>query len=234
MLLAQRLCRHLATLALGLVALAAPAKAFAQDDTKAAGQAESGFALEASLGARYGVIATGGVGTTGAEFGNGLQTGLFAGYKSGRIVIGVGLEFTNTSASATTTVTVPPLGSATTTTSGSDSNFLIGPEFQFALLRSPDSRVELIADLSLHFGHEFQTVSVSPPPPPNNTPTDSNFLLSYAIAPGVRFWAHPHLALQAVAGFGGDAFFDLPVNNDPTNNHSEHGIFASFGALGVF
>ena len=37
-------------------ALAAPAQAFAQDDK---GQVESGFALEASLGGRFGVIAAG-------------------------------------------------------------------------------------------------------------------------------------------------------------------------------
>ncbi len=218
-----RRLRHLGAAALGMTVLGAPALAFAEE-----GQTESGFALEATLGARYGIFASGG----GASiYGTGLQTGLFGGYKSGRIVVGLGLEFSNSTSS-----TAAMQGTQTVTTTTSDSNFLIGPEVQAALLRTSDGRVELIGDFSLHFGHEFQSTSVSPPPTVTvNVATDSNFLLSYAVAPGVRFWAHPHLAIQALAGFGGDAYFDLPVNNDPASgNHSEHGIFASFGMLGVF
>ncbi len=226
MLLSLRTHRYVAALALGLGALAAPATALAQDDK---GQVESGFALEASLGARFGVIAAGT--GTGAAFGNSILTGLFAGYKTGRIVLGLGLEFSNVTSNTTQNTGLG--GQISTTTS--DSDFLIGPEVQFAILRSPDSRVELIGDLSLHFGHEFQSTSITPSPPPNNTPTDSNFLLTYAIGPGVRYWAHHHLALQALTGFGGAAFFDIPVNNNPaTGNASEHGILASFGAVGVF
>jgi hypothetical protein len=219
----RRTGTRLGALALGLSALCAPALAFADE-----AQVDSGFALEATLGARYGVFAT----AAGADVtGNGLQTGLFGGYKLGRIVVGLGLEFTNGTTNATQMG-----GTQTITTTTSDSRFLIGPEFQASLLRTADGKVELIGDLALHFGHEFQSISVTPQPPVTvNVATDSNFLLSYAVGPGVRFWAHPHLALQALAGFGGEAYFDLPVNNNPaTGNHSEHGIFSSFGLLGVF
>jgi len=219
----RRARSRLGALALGLTVLGAPALAFAEE-----GQADSGFALEASLGARFGVVATGGGATVD---GTTLQTGLFGGYKFGRLVLGLGLEFANVTSSTAATVV-----NQTITTTTSDSSFLIGPELQAALLRTADGRVELIGDLSLHFGHQFHSVSISPTPAvTNNTPTDSNFLLSYAVAPGVRYWAHPHLALQALAGFGGQAYFDLPVNNNPANgNNSQHGIFSSFGLLGVF
>jgi hypothetical protein len=229
MLLGMRIYRYVAALALGLGALAAPAQAFAEDDTK--GQTESGFALEASIGARFGVIAAGE--GAGALVGNSPQTGLFAGYKSGRIILGLGLDFINTTSN--TTVKTGIGNNMTLSTTTSDSDFLIGPEFQFAILQSPDKRVELIGDLSLHFGHQFHSVSVSPTPPPDNAQTDSNFLLNYAIGPGVRFWPHHHLAIQALTGFGGQAFFDLPVNGNPaTGNNSQHGILASFGLIGVF
>jgi hypothetical protein len=47
---------------------------------------------------------------------------------------------------------------------------------------------ELIGDLALHFGHRFSSVSVSPAPLVTvNAPSDSNFLLSYRLGPGVRF-----------------------------------------------
>jgi hypothetical protein len=50
----------------------------------------------------------------------------------------------------------------------------------------------------------------------------------------VRFWAHRHFALQAVTGFAGEAYFDLPVNPPAMGNNSVHSIYATIGALGVF
>jgi hypothetical protein len=224
----------LAALALGLLALGAPAPAFAQDAPK-----ENGFALNASLGARFSVLALGGAGVGAVTIGlPTFQAGLMAGYKVDRIVIGLGIEFSNTTSNTTNQSPVPPVTTTSTTTS--NSTFLIGPELQAALVRSADRRVELIADASIHFGHAFQNVSVTitPPPPPvtgPSGPTESNFLLSYAIGPGVRYWPHQHFALQAITGFGGQAYFDLPVNGNPaTGNNSQHGIFTTFGALGVF
>jgi hypothetical protein len=59
--------------------------------------------------------------------------------------------------------------------------------------------------------------------------------LSYQLGPGVRYWAHPHFAVQGLTGFGGEAIFDLPPSGAMSSGASSaHGIFASFGLLGVF
>jgi hypothetical protein len=231
-------------LALGASALGASAPALAQES----GQIDRGFTIMGTFGGRMATVATGGGGGGGNQpsvYGSGLLTGLFLGYKAGRVLIGAGLEFSNDTHNTTQcrggtgvcgSATNPELSVTT-----SNSNFLIGPDFEFAIVRSADQRVELIGDAAIHFGHAFATatttVTPSPPPPPAGPsgPTESNFLLSYRIAPGVRFWAHRHFAIQAVTGFGGQAYFDLPVPNVPANgNNSQHGIFATFGALGTF
>ena len=221
--------RRLAALALGASALGLPATALADD-----AQAESGFAVMANLGAHYYGFATAGGGTGGADLML-PEVGMTLGFKAGRILIGVGLDFGNSTSNDTHVA-----GNVTTSTTTRHSNFLIGPDFQIAILRSPDSRVELVGAAALHLGHQFDstTISISPPPPPvivPGGPTPSNLLLSYKIGPAVRFWAHKHFAIQATTGFGGQAWFDLPVSPAPaTGDNSQHGIFASFGALGVF
>jgi hypothetical protein len=230
--------RRLLAVALGVAALA--------DDA----QADSGFALQGNLGVRMTTVVTGGLGTGGREqssvYGTQLITEMAFGYKVSRVYIGLGLEFSNNTTNQTNCLNVAAGTCGTTTnpetsTTVSSSNLLLGPDFQIAILRSPDQRVELIGDAALHFGHQFQSVSVTVTPSPGGGgggatgPTESNFLLSYRIGPGVRFWAHKHFAIQATTGFGGQAFFDIPIPNVPaTGNNSDHGIYANFGAMGVF
>jgi hypothetical protein len=203
-----------------LATLAAPSRALADD-----AQVESGFALQANLAVRSSVLSTvsGGMGNT-TSIGlpdNGIQTQLFGGYKTGRLLIGLGLEFQNGTANTSTSV-----GTTTTSTSSSTSAFLIGPEAQFALLRSGDNRVELVGDLALHFGHLFL---------PNVNDGSSNFLLTYQLGPGVRFWAHKHFALVGLTGFAGELYHYIPPSGaNVTADISSHGIFGSFGMLGVF
>jgi hypothetical protein len=213
--------------AVGLATLGGSSAALAQEQA----QAESGFALQASLSARVFTVAVAGAGAGAALSVPELGAGLSAGYKVGRIYIGLGLEFDNSTTSHSQTI----LG-MTTSTSTSLSDFLIGPDFQFAIVRSADQRVELIGDLALHFGHQFQSVTMTPAPPPvpNPPPTNSNLLISYRLGPGIRFWAHRHFALQATTGFAGIAFIDLPAANNPANNSSSHSIYTAFGAMGVF
>jgi len=75
--------RYLAALALGLAALEAASPARADD-----AQVESGFTLESSLGGKVGLL---NVGVMGPPY-NGLDVGLFAGYKVGRFIFGLGLD----------------------------------------------------------------------------------------------------------------------------------------------
>jgi hypothetical protein len=206
--------RSLATLALGLATLGRPAPASADE-----AQAESGFALESTLGGKTTLLTTGLMGAATAPA-NGLDVGLLAGYKLGRFLFGLGLDFSNLT-------TAPPAPAQ----SASASSFLIGPEISAAIVRSGDNRVELVGDLALHFGHLF----VPTGPNPLNLPTASNFLLNYQVGPGVRFWAHKHFALQALTGFAGELFHDIPpARQAGTGDTSVHGIFASFGMIGVF
>jgi hypothetical protein len=218
--------RHCVALLLGAAALTVPALASAQEGGGPA-QVDSGFALQANLGARDYFLGATGTGLPSVAL---PTVGLTAGYKFGRILLGLGLEFSNTTSNVTMGT-----GAAQVSQTTSDSNFLIGPDVEAALVRTADGRVELLGHLSLHFGHQFHDVSTTPAPPANNNPTDSNFLLSYVVAPGLRYWVHSHFAVQAVTGFGGQAFFDIPVKNNPaTGNNSQHGISSSFGLLGVF
>jgi hypothetical protein len=217
--------RRLVALALGCAALGAPAAVLAQD-----AQVEAGFALAANLQARVATVAVtggGGVALTVPE----LSPGLIIGFKTGRVVIGLGLEFDNFTTTQSQTV-----GGVTASVTNSNSDFLIGPDFQIAIVRSADQRVELIGDLALHLGHQFitQSMTPAPPPPPNPPPTNSNLLISYRLGPGVRFWAHRHFALQAATGFAGLAYKDLPAGNNAANDSSSHSIYTSIGALGVF
>jgi hypothetical protein len=210
--------RYAGALALALSALCAPAPASAQE-----AQIENGFALQVDLGARVNLLNLAAGGGNMVPTFSTIDTQLFAGGKLGRLVVGLGLEFFNGTQKTTT-------GNMSMT--DSTSAFLIGPELQFALLRTADSRVELIGDVALHFGHLFL-----PNLPPNSP---SNFLLSYQIGPGVRFWAHRHFALQGITGFAGELVHTIPPANPPplgmttTSDTSGHGILGQFGMLGVF
>lgn len=225
--------RGLAAGALGAAALLAPAAALADD-----AQVESGFVLQTNLGLRANILnvtspSLNGNGTNAVGLpANNFDAQLFGGYKMGRVIIGLGIEFMNMTEHAGATV-AGTNESATATHSA----FLIGPEVMFAILRSPDNRVELFGDLALHFGHEFADVSTTPAQPATNAPTPSNFLLTYQLGPGVRFWAHKHFAIQGTTGFAGSLYHYIPASNDTNNttfNLSSHGIFGSFGMLGAF
>jgi hypothetical protein len=215
--------RRLTALALGLAAfglasLGAPSPARAQD-----AQVENGFALQANLAVRASLVTVNAGTNTATLPGYGLDTQLFGGYKFGRVLIGLGLEFLNTTANSS-------VGNMSTNSSVSE--FLIGPEAQFAIVRSGDGRVELIGDLAIHFGHAF----VSPDPNTN----DTNFLLSYQIGPGVRFWAHKHFAITGLTGFSGELVHAttsttvLTTTTTTTSDTSVHGILGSIGLMGVF
>jgi hypothetical protein len=177
----------------------------------AKGQIDGGFVLEASVGAR---VSLGSVGSNSGSvtFGSpGIAAGLMAGFKTGRLILGLDLDFFN--------VTVGGNGS-----SGSESALLIGPHMQVALARSEDLRVELLGDAALDFGHLFESSS-------DGLTSSSNLYIGYELGLGVRYWLHRQFAVQGLTGFGGEALVDLSGNGATI---SAHGIFTSVGLVGVF
>jgi hypothetical protein len=112
----------------------------------------------------------------------------------------------------------------------SPASFTLGPDFQFAIVRSEDKRVELLGDVGISFGHVFGSMNNGNPGfGPVSFP--SNLAITYQFGLGGRYWFHPHFALQGLTGFGGEAFIDLDASSGTT---SAHGAFASLGILSVF
>ncbi|MGC4118462.1 MAG: hypothetical protein QM765_28685 [Myxococcales bacterium] len=113
---------------------------------------------------------------------SGVQGGFFAGFKSGRVVLGLGidlarysLQFDGSSTSATTRLTFTPT-------------------LQVATLRSRDLRVELYLEAGLGLGHLFT----------DGRPDYGNVEIGYRVGPGLRYWIHPQLAISSLVALTGD------------------------------
>ncbi len=181
-------------------------------------QVEKGFVLQSRIATQLFFLNSQGA-TTG-----GLSGSLLLGYKMGRILLGIGCEYNNL------TVSVPTANVAT-----SSSNFLVIPTLQVVLIRSPDQRVELVGSFRLGLGRPVGTgasssfiSSVS-----STTMVVTPLSLKYEIAPGVRFWAHPHLAVSALAGFSGEYYLFLSRISD-RSSRGENSMAASLEVMGVF
>ena len=196
----------------------------------AVGQKERGFAVSLGLTTRYNVVNPDAA-TAQADLSVG--GGLFAGYKLDRLVIGLGFDIGHVD-STTTFVS----GSSTATGKRGDTSFLIGPAAQFAILRSQDRRIELIGSAQIEFGRTVTTTGQSPAIPVSYSPdvNASNFHIAYQLAPGLRYWAHPQLAVTVITGLAGDDF--LYTQNEPSGLRGDVvntvSLFGSIGALGVF
>lgn len=174
----------------------------------ASGQAVRGFVMSASLGVRPSLIVLDS-GTAAQSFT--LQGGLAIGFKYKRVILTLGVDFGGTD-------------SKRTFSTDRAFNVLVIPGLQIALYRSRDQRVELIGSLRVGAGASIVSSDVSSPSP---TP-----LVMYEIAPGVRYWAHKQLAIQALAGVGGEYAFSTGTSS--TQATGVHSLVASLGAIGVF
>lgn len=173
---------------------------------------DHGFVLRASLGGKANLFATGLTGSSGSlPAGASLEVGMMAGYKFGRATLGLNLGFLSVSSS-----------SSGSSSSSSVSSLVLGPELQVALWRSLDRRAEILGGAGLGFGHYFLSSS---------SPSSNNFHLTYQLGPGVRFWAHPHVALEALTGFSGDVLF--LYNSGSNQTLGSYGVFAMLGVLGA-
>lgn len=154
------------------------------------------------------------------------------GYKIDRVIIGATFDFTRFGASSETD---DGMGNTITVDQASYS-FLVGPDLQVAILRSPDQRAELIGGAALMIGtvDTVTTTSIDPNPPPSSPNDPTNILLRWRLAPGVRYWMHPHIAFNALVGFSG--FHQIRDADGTTSDRSTSvtTLYTHFGLLGVF
>jgi hypothetical protein len=181
------------------------------------GQVRNGFSIGASLVLKpgYGLVIGSGSSSTGVSESASLGGGISLGYKIDRIRVYLGFDYGVLTSSAGN-------GSSSST---SDSAFSIAPGIQFAFLRSADKRAELFGDFQIGGGAVINTQSNG-----GTSVTTTNSLLVYELAPGVRYWVSPNIAVQAMVGFGGEVVFG--ANNSGTVG--VHGLAANAGLVSAF
>lgn len=179
----------------------APAGAVAAADAPA-GQKPSGFVLGAVLGTGPILL----LGTTSAAVAStALRGGLLVGYKLGRLMPQLGLEYTGADQ-----------------LSGGSSHYgtvLFWLGFTGALWRSADQRAELLGSVRLGPGVSFLTGSGSSSP---------NAIVGYELLPGMRYYLHPSFAVQAFAGLGGQYVVTTGAGSTSSGIHS---LVASLGTV---
>src|SRR5437899_2157224 len=146
-----------------LVAAATPARAEMRLD---GGQAHAGFAAEVHIATQ--LLALGG-GQQTTAFGS-VQGGIFAGYKLGRFIFGLGFDIARTASGAS--------APGANDTSQARTAILFSPGVRVAIVRSADQRVELFGEFDIGFGHTFDEQS---PSPQGTQPSTSNFHLTYVV-----------------------------------------------------
>jgi hypothetical protein len=175
------------------------------------GQGRRGFVVAASFGVRPYFAQVDVDGVVSTQMVNALQGGLSLGYKTGRVVITLGLDLGSIDIRDTFTY-------RTTAT------FLFVPGLQVALVRSRDQRVELIGSLRLGAGSTMSTDATSTSKPPA--------LVMYDLGPAVRYWAHRQFAVQFFAGYGGE--YQIVSGGAGNTSKGRHGLAAAIGTIGIF
>lgn len=219
-----------ATVALGFGAIlfAQAGEVWAQDPAPvvAGGQVKQGFALGAGIATAPFAIDDNFLNLT--TFSGAINLG----YKIDRVIIGATFDFSRFGSSSETD---DGMGNTISVDQASYS-FLVGPEVQVAILRSPDQRAELIGGAALMLGtvDTVTTTSIDPNPPPASPNDPTNILLRWRLAPGVRFWMHPHIAFNGLVGFSG--FHQIRDANGTGSDRSASvtSLYTQFGLLGVF
>lgn len=175
------------------------------------GQGRRGFVVQASFGVRPYFTQSLNAGSVSTEMTSSLQGGLGIGFKTGRVVVTLGLDLGSIDVRDTFTY-------RTTAT------FLIVPGLQVAIARSRDHRVELVGSVRLGAGSTMSTDATSTAKPPA--------LVMYELAPAVRYWAHRQFAIQFLGGYGGQ--YQITSGSVGNTSIGRHGLAASIGAIGIF
>ncbi|MBK9264227.1 MAG: hypothetical protein IPM54_31050 [Polyangiaceae bacterium] len=228
----------LAVLGAGLL-VGGSAGAQTPGSVESVGQVRQGFALQAGVATSPFAVDDDFLGFTT------LSGSIGVGYKIDRVIIGATFDFARFGSSSTQSFD-DGTGTVTEVTIDRTSySFLVGPEVQIAFLRSADQRAELIGDVALllgTWGGEVVTTGGPPdpnPPPATPEPEETDLLLRWRLAPGVRYWMHPNIAFTGIVGFSGaHQIEDTEVPNQPDFSSSRSAgivsVYSQFGLVGVF
>lgn len=145
--------------------------------------------------------------------------GLFVGYQTGGLTLGVGLEIARRSESQTVS------GTDMTATATS---ILVIPGIRATLARTADLRTELIGEFDAGIG----TVRLQSP----GAGTTSALQARLQAGPGIRYWVKPSLAIGSAVGVRYDRSSVTvgPSNMAVDEKVSTIGLFGAVQALGVF
>lgn len=212
----------------GLLATSAAAAQTAEPEGR---PVNSGFALQTSLISTPLMIDRDLVGFPSFE------GGLSIGYKYDRFVFGIGFDFSNWSESEDFSVTDPNTGNEV---QGERTrrmySFVVAPELQVALARSADKRAELFGAVSVGLGTWDSVTTTDPDPFPQPVPVDAELRLRvrWRVAPGVRYWVHPHVAMSLVTGISGNHMITEPDSGTGGESVGLTALYTQIGLLGVF
>lgn len=185
----------------------------------------SGFMIQTSIATQTTAF---NAGTTSIEL-SGIEGGLSAGYKTGRLMIGLGFDFTSFNQTAPNTIVDPDTGETRTfLVSTTNYSFVIYPELQIALLQSSDQRVELLGTVSLGLG-SFGT-SVEPSPGDDDI---TRFRVRFRVGPGIRYWVRPQLAASLTSGLYDNYMLISPPSGSGTST-ATLGLYSQIGLVGTF
>jgi len=166
------------------------------------------------------------------------EGGLTFGYKFDRVMIGVGFDFSNWSDNNTVMDVDPSTGNPITVdVTRKTYSFVVYPELQVALARSADHRAELLGSFSVGLGTWDSETTRDPDPSPNPTnPLDEDLRLRvrWRVAPGVRYWVHPHVGMSLVTGIAGNHMITEPNDGEGGESLGLTGLYTQIGLVGVF
>lgn len=210
----QALCG--VTVGLGLCLSAA---AHAQEE-----QIRSGFALQAGLATAPQSIDDD---LAGWNF---LEGQLSLGYKADSLIFSLSFSFNVFSKGSENPNTFP---GEPTKIDRTFYRFLVGPEVQFNILRAADKRAELFGHIGLGFGTWDSFTTSSPDTGPSRPEEDeTRFLARWRVAPGVRYWMHPNVAVAGAVGIAGD--YALNERGSVSSTNHAVSLYGQFGLLGAF
>lgn len=196
--------------------ITAPVPAPATVTKQVPGQQASGTILEVSVQEVMSLVGgslsnAGVLGTPGGK--------LFIGGKTGRAVIGLGLELLRLGSSSS---------QGTFSNSSSQTQLTVSAGLRYALAQSADEKVEVLGVVNLGIGHVFTESSSS------SGSSGGNYRILFEAGPALRYWVHPQFAVGATTGLRSDQYFSDNGSGSSSNSVGVTSLFTGLTLLGVF